>query len=320
MRGIVSLAIVLLSVPVIVLAMQFHRSNSGVGTPSAYLEIEKPYGIDGDDPALDESGIPILCYHYLSPPPGPTHMARVAAAVLLNVPTLDSKHFWSLPVDMFEAHLKWLDANGYETLTIGEVADVMQGRRRMPKKAVAITFDDGERSLLDLGLPLLEKYDMKATLFVVTGHVGEKWKGLDMLTWAELSQLKSSGRVAIESHTHDMHYKVNTDGGGTEPVHQFWVPEHGDDDQSARVVADLIRSREEIKKNLFVEPRVLAWPYGFGNPRLDRLARAVGFEGTVSLKAGTARPGVDKPWAMHRFTITARTTVRLLAEMVGDGS
>ena len=51
-------------------------------------------------------------------------------------------------------------------------------------------------------------------------------------------------------------------------------------------------------------------------PNLDRLAREAGFEATFSLHPGSARPEKDSPWHIRRFTITARTTVSLLAEMV----
>lgn len=317
MRAILSFAAVLLIVPVTVLVIQLQNARSGIGLPAGYLEIEQPRTLSADDPRLRDPGIPVLCYHYISARPGPVHVLRVAAAVILNLPTLDEKHFWSLPVDMFEAHLEWLHENGYTTLSAHELVEVMRGEREAPEKAVAITFDDGERSILDYGLPLLEKYDMKATLFVVTEQVGKKWEHLDMLSWAELSQLQSTGRVGIESHTNDMHYKVKTKNSGMEPVHRYWAPEDLARAPSSRVLDDLRRSREAIRKNLRRETTSLAWPYGFANDRLDALAREAGFEATYSLQPGSARPSVDSPWHIRRFTITARTTVGLLEAMVG---
>jgi peptidoglycan/xylan/chitin deacetylase (PgdA/CDA1 family) len=319
MRTIIAFAIVLLGLPALVFSIQLHRAGTGIGTRAGYLEIEQPRTLQAGDPVLRDPGVAVLCYHYISPPPTLGHVARVAAAVILNLPTLDEKYFWSLPVDMFEAHLRWLRDNGYETLTAAEVSDIMHRRRPVPEKAVAITFDDGERSVLDHALPLLEKYDMKATLFVVTGQVGRKWKGLDMLSWAELAQLQSSGRVAIESHSHDMHYKVKSADSQMEPVHVYRAPETGEYQPEERVAADLRASRDALRRHLRIESRTLAWPYGFANRRLDRIAREAGFEATFSLSPGAARPDEDSPWHIQRFTITARTTVKLLSEMVDDG-
>jgi peptidoglycan/xylan/chitin deacetylase (PgdA/CDA1 family) len=321
MRSIIIFGLILIAVPVVVLNIQQHRANSGIGSPASYLEIEQPRLLPPDHPSLKEPGIPVLCYHYLSPPPGPIHVARVAAAVILNLPTLDEKHFWSLPVDMFESHLRWLRDNGYTTITAAELTEIMAGERKAPEKAVCITFDDGERSLLDYGLPLLQEYDMKATLFLVTGRVGQKWKSLQMMNWGELAQLEASGHVSIESHSHDMHYKVKTLNSGMEPVHRYWAPEGKSNAPSGRVLDDLRRSRAEIKRHLRKESVALAWPYGFGSHRLDELARMAGFTATFSLKPGSTRPEADSPWHIRRFTITARTTVGLLAEMVdGDAT
>ncbi|RKZ11806.1 hypothetical protein DRQ53_02935 [bacterium] len=318
MRQILAFAAVLLIIPALVLTFQMQNARTGIGTRAGYLDINQPRTLSSTDPALRDPGIPVLCYHYISPRPGPLYVLRVAAAVILNLPTLGEKHFWSLPVGMFEAHLKWLHENGYTTLNAQQVADVMYGRMEAPEKAVCITFDDGERSLLDLGLPLLEKYDMQATLFVVTAHVGQDWKSLDMLDWDELALLQSSGRVSIEAHTHDMHYKVKTKNSGMEPVHRYWAPDEESRGNAAKVASDLRRCRDAIRQNLQLESRMLAWPYGFGNRRLDELARDAGFEATFSLSPGAARPELDTPWHIRRFTITARTTVSLLEQMVGS--
>jgi peptidoglycan/xylan/chitin deacetylase (PgdA/CDA1 family) len=113
-----------------------------------------------------------------------------------------------------------------------------------------------------------------------------------------------------------MHYKVKTEGQGMEPVHRYWVPDLGPARNEERVLTDLRHAREAIRRHLRHDPRLLAWPYGFANGRLDSLARESGFEATFSLSPGAARPEDDPPWHIPRFTITARTTVGQLAEMV----
>jgi peptidoglycan/xylan/chitin deacetylase (PgdA/CDA1 family) len=50
--------------------------------------------------------------------------------------------------------------------------DVVAAHRRggmLPERAVLVTFDDGDRSLVDIGVPLLRAWDIPAVAFVVAG-------------------------------------------------------------------------------------------------------------------------------------------------------
>ena len=52
---------------------------------------------------------------------------------------------------------------------------------RMPPRAVAISFDDGYRSIHDLAMPILVKHGLPATVFVTTGHMhddGSMWNDM----------------------------------------------------------------------------------------------------------------------------------------------
>lgn len=52
---------------------------------------------------------------------------------------------------------------------------------RMPPRAVAISFDDGYRSIHDLAMPILARHGLPATVFVTTGHMhddGSMWNDM----------------------------------------------------------------------------------------------------------------------------------------------
>ena len=95
----------------------------------------------------------------------------------------------------FEEQLKYLKDNNYKTLTMKEFKAWMYGEIELPKRSVLITVDDGAQGTgFHNGnklIPLLEKYDAKATLFLITG-------------WWDKSNYVSKN-LEIESHTNDMH-------------------------------------------------------------------------------------------------------------------
>ena len=95
----------------------------------------------------------------------------------------------------FEEQLKYLKDNGYKTLTMNEFVRWMYGEIELPKKSVLLTIDDGAMGTgLHNGnklIPLLEKYEAHATLFLITG-------------WWDIGNYKSK-YLDIESHTNDMH-------------------------------------------------------------------------------------------------------------------
>lgn len=125
-----------------------------------------------------------------------------------------------------ERQLVHLAENGYATLDSEEYLGILQGTRAAPDRAVVLTFDDGRGSLWSVAAPLLERYGMKAVVFLVPGRMvsragppaptladleqgrvgpdamARREIGPDaLLSWEEVSQLGRSGRFDFQSHT-----------------------------------------------------------------------------------------------------------------------
>jgi peptidoglycan/xylan/chitin deacetylase (PgdA/CDA1 family) len=70
----------------------------------------------------------------------------------------------------FEQHLDYL-TRVMHPVTVDEVSDAIHGRRGLPKRATLVTFDDGDRSLVDIALPLLRARRAPAVAFVIAGLI-----------------------------------------------------------------------------------------------------------------------------------------------------
>lgn len=115
----------------------------------------------------------VLMYHLIEEPRGPYSYLYVSP-------------------ENFEAQIKYLYENGYTFLFPEEIslADSLS-------KSVVITFDDGYECLYDYALPILKKYNAKATVYVVADLVGEEY----YCTQDELKEMNDSNAFRVYSHT-----------------------------------------------------------------------------------------------------------------------
>jgi peptidoglycan/xylan/chitin deacetylase (PgdA/CDA1 family) len=125
---------------------------------------------------------------------------------------------WNVSPDIFERHLVSLIGCA-EIVPLAELRSRCQTPSNRDRPPVALTFDDGYANFHSRVLPLLEKYQIAATVFVVTSLIGSKapppfdaWsmkygQRLDPeawrpMNWAELNDCAASGLVAIGGHSH----------------------------------------------------------------------------------------------------------------------
>ena len=121
-----------------------------------------------------------------------------------------SSRFRRFTVDpsSFRAHVQYLSDNGYQTVTVSELIEAMDGRAVMPRKPVVLTFDDGFADFHEAALPILIEFGHTATLYVVSGAVGgfSAWlAGIGegtrrMVSWSQLEEIRKSG-IEIGAHT-----------------------------------------------------------------------------------------------------------------------
>jgi len=80
----------------------------------------------------------------------------------------DDSTFFTLrhiQVEQFEKHLRYFSKN-FEVISLNEAFDRYRNGIKSSRKAITISFDDGYQNNLNIALPLLEKYKMKATFFI----------------------------------------------------------------------------------------------------------------------------------------------------------
>ena len=134
--------------------------------------------------------------------------------------------YHTIDPQIFESHLLFLKENNYKTLSIHEFYDILLSKSELREnKSVLLTIDDARSSVWRFAFPLLKKYQMKATVFIIPGltvddehcrkNLEDVWKGrielqnvneIDsedntLCNWNEIIGMYNSGLVSIESHT-----------------------------------------------------------------------------------------------------------------------
>jgi peptidoglycan/xylan/chitin deacetylase (PgdA/CDA1 family) len=133
-------------------------------------------------PILRFHEVSILCYHSVADDPSDTTIAP----------------------DSFDRQLSMLERSGAQFVSLDDVVAWQQGSMQLPRRAVALTFDDGYTDFVSNALPILEKHNAKATLFVLGDtHAARRYLENDTPTLAEadIERLHAHPLVEIGYHS-----------------------------------------------------------------------------------------------------------------------
>lgn len=106
-----------------------------------------------------------------------------------------------MSVSQFEKQMKYLAENNYQCLSMKEVENYYHGKKEISKKAVCLTFDDGYKNFNTVIKPIIKKYKLRATNFVI----GYKTKTNNPL-YLQKEDLKNDQYVEYYSHSYNMHH------------------------------------------------------------------------------------------------------------------
>jgi peptidoglycan/xylan/chitin deacetylase (PgdA/CDA1 family) len=107
--------------------------------------------------AASAQPVPILMYHVLGDP-----LPGAAYPDLFVSP------------DDFSAQMRWLARHGYRAVTLDTVWRAWQGRGRLPKRPIVLSFDDGYRSDVGVALPVLKSHAWAGVLNLAWHNLGPR--------------------------------------------------------------------------------------------------------------------------------------------------
>ena len=196
-------------------------------------------------PATSTIRLPILLYHYIEPI-NPKDRLRASLTVT---------------PEKFAEQLALIKQANYESVTISQVALLLASTTAKEKK-IALTFDDGYRDFYQYAFPLLQKYKIRATIYVIYDAINSP----AYLSEQMIREMLASGLVEIGSHALD--HKKLTSLSEAEAKRQIFL------------------SKKMFEERFKTPIDTFAYPYGSFNQLIADRAKSAGYKAAVSVIPG----------------------------------
>lgn len=215
--------------------------------------------------------------------------------------SLHLKSIYNMSPTTFAADLQALRQYHFNVISNDQFIGWMQHRNSVPANAVLLTFDDGYQSMYTHAFPILMKFHMPGTFFIITHAQDTNFRGF--MTWSEIQTMAKAG-MSIESHTYNSHYLVDVNGklvpafdtayydGKWQTPKQYY----------ARDYHDFLTARLQIQQHIGRPINEIAWPYGYGNLTAYEAAKAAGYHYFFTTASGVNYPSTSS-WYIRRIDV-----------------
>lgn len=207
---------------------------------------------------------------------------------ILGTPLSEWESKYCCLAQRFSEQMAWLKSH-HHPIGLDQLLAGLDGKMPLPEKAVAVTFDDGFAVTFEQGLPILQRYEIPATMFVVAGRIGadNDWmhrRGHPKRPLMNNVQIKEMAAAGVTIGSHTM----------THPRLPDIAP--------SQVEEELLQSRMVLEDMLGREVRYFAYPFGLLNDPIRDAAARTGYMAACSTRSGFNTPGVDR-YALRRIEV-----------------
>ena len=200
----------------------------------------------------------------------------------------DPSDLHSVLPEAFEQHMQFL-ASKRAVVPLDQLVAGLRAEGRLPHNAVAITFDDGWDNTYTTAYPILRRYNLPATVFIIPDRVDlepdrPRSDGRRHMTWDQIRELYHNG-ISIGAHT--LSHRSLTTLALDEVRHE------------------LVESKVRLEQQLGQPVRFFAYPFGALrdiNRDIVQLVAESGYAAAVTSLSGTNGRHTN-PYALRRTEI-----------------
>jgi len=209
---------------------------------------------------------------------------------------------FTVPPALFAEHMTYLHSNGYTPLTVTQFITRRGGVVMLPERPVMITFDDGFADFFTAALPILQRHNFNATMYIPTAYVGStsRWMEHDgegkrpLLSWQHIQEMNASGiECGTHSHTHPQLDLLSR----------------------LRANEEVALSKRILEEHLGQPVTSFAYPHGYYTAETQRQLRKVGYTSACTVKYAMCTAETDA-FALTRLLVEPTTDVQAFATLL----
>jgi len=214
---------------------------------------------------------PILAYHRIHPD--------------------GSKDTPTIAPQTFDRQMELL-ANRWQVVSLNQVVDWLEDKGHLPRRAVAVTFDDGGVDLFDHAFPILKARGIPATIFLIADYINQPG-------FLNGSQIKLMQQAGIQFGSHGLNHR--------------YLPELS----SKEIQSNLVGSKERLAK-IGISAELLSYPAGGFNAEVLKAAETAGYRAACTTNRGIRRYPINR-WALRRIGMRESVTSPLRVWLRANG-
>jgi len=185
----------------------------------------------------------------------------------------------------FYNQMKYLYDNGYQTITLSQATELLNGHYDTSRKVV-LTFDDGYDTFYSNAWPVLQEFNQQASVFIISGLVGKP----GYMSWEQIDAL-AANNIEVGGHTR------------THPLLPTLTPSKSSE--------EIVGAKQDIEARLGEKTFTFCYPTGKYNSQVVEQVKTAGYSAAVTMVQRRAsstddllllpRLGVYKGDPLNRF-------------------
>jgi peptidoglycan/xylan/chitin deacetylase (PgdA/CDA1 family) len=210
--------------------------------------------------------IPIILYHHIAISP------------------INSNYY--VPPERFDEQMKLLHEWEYSTITVEMLVDAIEHGAALPPNPIVISFDDGDQSVYNDALPIMQKYGFTGVAYIVYYYMNTD----GYMTSDQIKELAADGwEIGSHSLTHQ---------------NLQLVPD--------RIRTEVVDSRKWLEQDLGVPILSFAYPFGVVDDAAGDYVHFAGYIAAMGL-GPTSEQGPGNLFNLQRRDIKGSYDLRLFA-------